>query len=330
MSGETLKFEIKVNLPVILITVLLLHAVMLTSQRRINLSKMISQSKPLERQAIQLKNISTIEEFTKVRTVGARDSKVKNGTYLSKQPSESKTISKERYAPDQMSNQAHHAPSKSVSKSNLSLKDLSASRPTFAQPKAQSAAVPQVAKRPGTRPESLPERPKALNAISLKGAQIQQFAQGSQGYAGASASDLSGDPRARSLSNSDILVNLEVPEGVNPDELNKYELMFYGFQKRTATGYVNSFYKRLDKFQAENPHLSFPMTDTQQVMTGRLTYDDKGNIKQIKMIRWSNNQRLQGFFVEVLKEMDTLHNPPQALWQKTGEFSVFFSLVVNG
>jgi hypothetical protein len=125
-------------------------------------------------------------------------------------------------------------------------------------------------------------------------------------------------------------VNLEVPEGVNPDELNKYELMFYGFQRRTAIGYINSFYKNLDKFQRENPHLQFPMTDTKQVMTGRLTYDSQGNIVQIKMIRWSNVDRLQDFFVDVLKDMDTLHNPPQALWEKTGEFSIFFSLVVNG
>jgi hypothetical protein len=133
-----------------------------------------------------------------------------------------------------------------------------------------------------------------------------------------------------SLSNSDILVNLEVPEGVNPDELNKYELMFYGFQRRTAMNYINSFFKHLDKFQRENPHKNFPMTDSKQVMTGRLTYDEKGNIKQIKMIRWTNVDQLQGFFENVLKDMDTLHNPPTALWEKSGEFSIFFSLVING
>ncbi len=72
------------------------------------------------------------------------------------------------------------------------------------------------------------------------------------------------------------------------------------------------------------------MTENKQVMTGRLTYDEKGNIKQIKMIRWSNEERLQGFFENVLKEMDVLHNPPQALWEKQGEFSIFFSFVVNG
>src|SRR5690606_36035176 len=108
---------------------------------------------------------------------------------------------------------------------------------------------------------------------------------------GRNAARVSGDPRARSLNNSDILVNLEVPEGVHPDELNKYELMFYGFQRRTAILYINSFYTNLDRFQREDPHLQFPMTNSKQVMTGRLTYDEKGNVKQIKMLRWSNEDK---------------------------------------
>lgn len=326
MSEQTFNIQLKINFPVILLTVMVLHAMGLAYENGLNLSQTIAQGKPLDRQAIKLKDISTIKDFSKIRTVGARDSNIKNSTYLSKNPSKVKTISKDKYAPDQVKSQSHA--SNQPAKQHLSLKDLSAARPTFSQPKAQTAAAPAMMKRPGTRPEVLPQRPKAINAISLKGSQIQQFAQG--GSPSSNAVALSGDPRSASLANSDILVNLEVPEGVNPDELNKYELMFYGFQKRTATGYVNSFYKHLDKFQSENPHLHFPMTDTQQVMTGRLTYDSQGNIKQIKMIRWSNVDRLQGFFMQVLKDMDTLHNPPQALWEKTGEFSVFFSLVVNG
>lgn len=178
--------------------------------------------------------------------------------------------------------------------------------------------------RPGSRPQLAQEKNKPIDAISLKGKQILEFTKGANAVA------MSGDPRASQLTDTDILVNLEVPEGVEPDELNKYEMMFYGFQRRTAINYINSFYKNLDTFQRENPHLNFPLTENKQVMTGRLTYDEKGNIKQIKMIRWSHEERLQGFFENVLKEMDVLHNPPQALWKKNGEFSIFFSFVVNG
>jgi hypothetical protein len=285
MSAErSVRISFKINFPVILIIVVLLHALFLTWQGLKPFEEFTSQA---DRAPLRIKDI---------RTVGSKDSKIKSSAYVSKTPTPAKEISKEKFAP----------------KKSLSFSDLSEARPV----------APMA--RPGTRPEVEVPRKKGLSAISLKGGDIPKFARASN------AATLSGDPRAAGIQNSDILVNLEVPEGVNPDELNKYELMFYGFQRRTAINYINSFYNNLNKFQRENPHLAFPMTAEKQIMTGRLTYDEKGNIKQIKMIRWSNQDKLQDFFLNVLKEMDTLHNPPQALWEKTGEFSIFFSLVVNG
>lgn len=319
MSTGTVQINLRINFPVILFAVMLLHVLGLILKSPEHFA-FLNPAKPREEQRpLNIRNI---------RTVGSRESKLKNSTYLSRNELSDTKISPNPYAPvknESRSNVQSSAAKPSLDKKSLSLKDLSAA------PKRQEVAKmkPKV-QRPGTRPEVMPEKAKAISAISLKGSQIQDFAQSSNVSQSSSASTMSGDPRTKSLSNSDILVNLEVPEGVNPDELNKYELMFYGFQRRTAINYVNSFYKNLDKFQRENPHLTFPMTDTKQVMTGRLTYDEKGNIKQIKMIRWSNEDRLQEFFVDVLKDMDTLHNPPQALWEKTGEFSIFFSFVVNG
>jgi hypothetical protein len=294
MSERSIDLKIRINFPTILIVVLLLHALFLSWEKLNPLNKKIVAETPQERLPLKVREI---------RQVGSRESKIKDSIYNSKSKTQTKTVAKDNQGLKVPKTSNISSPEKS-----LSLSDLAA----------------QIPKRPGTRPEVQTQNSKAINAISLKGAEIKRFATGSN------AASLSGDPRAATLSNSDILVNLEVPEGVNPDELNKYELMFYGFQRRTAINYINSFYKNLDKFQRANPHLRFPMTETKQIMTGRLTYDEKGNIKQIKMIRWSNIDKLQDFFVDVLKDMDTLHNPPQALWEKTGEFSIFFSLVVNG
>ncbi|HXH74927.1 MAG TPA: hypothetical protein VNJ08_08180 [Bacteriovoracaceae bacterium] len=295
MSARSVQINLRVNFPVILFAVLFIHALCLSIQQNAPTANKVSQSSPEERTPLNIKSI---------RMVGARDSQIKDSAYLAKTDSQTRQIVKERVARV-----------KSDVK-NLSLKDL-----TAATPKTSVQMQPKV--RPGTRPET--QRSKAITGIGLKGSEMRKYAQGSS-----AGQPVGGDPQAASLSNSDISVNLEVPEGVSPDELNKYELMFYGFQRRTAINYINSFYKRLDKFQQANPHLNFPMTGNKQVMTGRLTYDEKGNIKQIKMVRWSNTEKLQDFFVEVLKEMDTLHNPPHALWEKTGEFSIFFSFVVNG
>lgn len=290
MSERGIELKLRINFPVVFFTVLAVHALFFGAK---NFEQYSSTARDKKNNPIRIKDI---------RTVGKRDGKSHNLADLL-----------------QMRKGAPLPPSMKPAspKKTLALSDLQENRPVMAKKQV----------RPGTRPEIAKtgiEKTKTLSALSLKGNQIHKFAQAEN------AAALSGDPRAAALMNTDVLVNLEVPEGVNPDELNKYELMFYSFQKRTATGYINSFYKHLDKFQRENPHLHFPMTETKQTMTGRLTYDGKGNITQIKMIRWSNEDRLQDFFVEVLKDMDTLHNPPQALWEKNGEFSIFFSLVLNG
>lgn len=280
MSAGSIQVHLRINFPVILFTVLLLHLFLLPLQKI-----------PLKKTTVEAPQKRPLN-IREIRTVGSKESKVKDSAYLVNNDSSSKEIK----------------PASQPQKS-LSLSDLNMSKSQV---------------RPGTRPD-LPSEKKAINAVSLKGNQeMRRFIRGE------SVAKLGGPAMASSFPNSDVMVNLEVPEGVHPDELNKFELMFYGFQRRTAINYVNSFYKQLDKFNRENPHLSFPLTDTKQVMTGRLTYDEKGNIKQIKMIRWSNVDRLQDFFLDVLKEMDTLHNPPKALWESTGEFSIFFSLVVNG
>jgi hypothetical protein len=330
MPGHSLDIKFKLNYQTVLVIVIVLHALFFSIR---HMPRMTRFTPPrARRDAIQIKNFLTDSDMAKVRTVGAKDSKSKNSTYLQKTNSKTQEVSKDIFAPDLNRSAQQLPPPKPQKKGakDLSLKDLAMGKqqtPVAPNAPAKTTAPQSISKlsnRPGTRPTSLSEKPKAIEAIALNGAQMKQFVQGS------SAAALSGDPRAESLSNSDIMVNLEVPEGVNPDELNKYELMFYGFQRRTAIGYINSFYKKLDKFQSENPHLNFPMTDTKQLMTGKLTFDGKGNIVRIQMVRTSNEKRLQGFFEDVLKDMDTLHNPPQALWSKSGEFSIFFTLVING
>lgn len=295
-DSRSIQLQLKVNFLTVLGLVVLLHGLLIYQE--LSSMKLFFTSETSEKTPLRIRSIET----NTLRKIGTKSGDKKIDSFASFR----------KFAPVKKDErQEKDAKPKPES---LSLSDLSLAQP-------QNSPPPQ---RPGTLPKIAQEKPKAISAISLKGKEIQEFMKSSP------SSSVSGDPRASKLSESDILVNLEVPEGVEADELNKYELMFYGFQRRTAINYINAFYKNLDKFQRENPHLTFPMTDSKQIMTGRLTYDEKGNIKQIKMIRWSNEDRLQDFFEDVLKEMDTLQNPPHALWKKTGEFSIFFSFVING
>lgn len=229
-----------------------------------------------------------------IRTVGEKNENSKNLVYIPKQI-QTKTPEK----------------TQTPKGDKLDLSDLQAQMPTIAQASKSQQLKPSEKKAN-----------KPIDALSLNNDSVKSFMQNTPN-AGSSGE------YARAFGQSNVLVELEVPNGVPEDELNKYELVFYSFRKRTALNYVNSFYNELMEFQTSNPHLTFPMTEKQESMTGRITYDEEGNIVRIKMLKWTDREKLQEFFLHVLKNMNSLPNPPEIII-KDGEFHVYYSLTVNG
>lgn len=180
--------------------------------------------------------------------------------------------------------------------------------------------------RAGTRPEVKPSQSvKEISAISLKSKEFRNYSK-SFPSGGLAISDMIKSTQKI----NDAIVSIEVPEGVAPDQLNEYELMFYGFQKRVAINYVNSILKSLNTFQRTHPHYRVP-SQSKITMTARVTYDSEGNIIQIKMVRWTKINQIQDLFEEIVKGIDQLHNPPKALWEKKNEFSMYYTLeILNG
>ncbi len=181
--------------------------------------------------------------------------------------------------------------------------------------------------RPGTRPEVVasPSPVRAMNQMSLRSKEFKDFSRSFPSGGLAISDMITGAQKI-----SDAVVSIEVPDGIKPDELNEYELKFYGFQKRTAVNYINSILRNLDKFQKKYPNYRIPTTG-RITMTARITYDPEGNVQQIKMIRWTHISELQNLFEDIVKNIDQLHNPPKSLWEKSGEFSMFYTLeILNG
>ncbi|GEM_PF-1222261 len=325
MSGATgsIEFKIKLNFPLFLGIVALLHIIFFLL-RPISLPQFAKKSvQPEEDQTPRTLNI---------RRIGHAKGSKQNTTYLSSSPSPTKKISPIVSQKGETNNSIKGMPQKKrgEGKSKVDLSDLAATPNAVQQNKISEKTTNKAEKM--TRPGRMPvvAQKKAIQAITLRGDSIKDFSQ-SNGQQGQNQKNynVSGGQNISSFQNTNVGVNLEVPEGVSPDELNEYELMFYSFQRRVALAYVNSFMSNYNHFERINPQIKFPMTDSEQTMTGRLTYDSQGNIKQIKMIRWTNVGKLQDFFLDVLKGMNTIQNPPKTLWEKNGEFTVFFTLVVN-
>lgn len=292
MAGEAVHIKLKVNFPVILFTVVLIHVLMMFSDglKLFTLADFLPKEEPT---TLKIRRVKTPRvEHPQIKPM---ESVLSSGAQKKSQP-----VAK--------------------SKPPVSLKDLSLDRPVEAREVQKVADTP---KRPGTRPEVVAQNPiRGMKAISLKSSEVSRAIPSG----GLAISDMMQGTQKI----SDAVVSIEVPEGIEPDELNKYELMFYSFQKRTALNYINSILSNLDKFQKTYPNYKIPK-EARILMTARVTYDPQGNVMQIKMVRWTHINELQNLFENVVKDIDQLHNPPKALWEKQGEFSMFYTLeILNG
>lgn len=174
-------------------------------------------------------------------------------------------------------------------------------------------------KRP-TAKALLGQREKeAITSVDAR--EIRQFISGNPGRS--SSADM-----LKQLGNNDMSVSFGIPEGVEEDEFNQMELVFYSFRRRLAEAYIAAFFNKLNEFNLQNPHLQFPMTNEEEVMTGQVTYDANGNIVRIRVVRWTDKQKLQDFFVEVLEDLGTLPNPPDQMVHN-GQFQVYYTLNIK-
>ena len=230
-----------------------------------------------------------------IKTVGKKDVNLKDTVYV---PTEIKT--------------KEPTNKKQTPKGKASLISFSDLRP---EEKSLKQPIDIKMKKPGVLPD------KAFKSLSLNKRSVKNFLRSTPQSQNAGEFE-------KALGKSNVLVKLDVPKGVPEDELNKYELVFYSFRKRTALNYINSFYNELNEFSTTHPHLKFPMTEKEETLTGRVTYDQNGDVVKIKVLKWSNEKKLQDFFLEVLKDMNKLANPPKVI-VKNGQFHIYYSLTLN-
>lgn len=291
-AEHRLTFTVNVPYTLVMLLVLAVHLVfLLFSLPSFNFLKLTSPRSQEKRQA-------TVLNIRQIRTLGKKDGSKRNNVLVT--PEKAPTLPKQPIDPF-----------KAAAAMN--------------QP-VMPKEPPKVAKVERTHSPYLPTRPpSALERLATQAKPVQEVA-ATTSQAGGQATIVN----SPTLSKSRVNMQVEVPEGVAADELNAYELMFYGFQKRMMEKYLGAIMLQVREYERKYPHRSL-IPPGEHVMTGRVTFDTRGNIKQIKMVRWTQAEVLQGMFEEVLKSMDSVPNPPHQLWEKNGEFTVFYNLtVVNG
>ncbi|MEI8346050.1 MAG: hypothetical protein WCG27_01185 [Pseudomonadota bacterium] len=135
---------------------------------------------------------------------------------------------------------------------------------------------------------------------------------------------------APALRSTGFNIQFTPPDGVKEDELNGQDKIFYSFQKRTYMSYLNSFIKTYNKKVLERPIVKLAFSNENHNLTGRVVFDKMGNIVSIKIIQWSDNDEIEKLFEETLESIGALPNPPKALLEEKEQFTVYYSLKING
>jgi hypothetical protein len=135
--------------------------------------------------------------------------------------------------------------------------------------------------------------------------------------------------RAEVLKRTGFNLHFEPPEGVSEDELNSVEKIFYSFQKRTFTTYVQSFLSTYQQKIINKPQLRNALSTEKHLLTGKIDFDKEGNIIRIKILRSSQSDEVHELFEETLKGINSLPNPPKDLVEKRDQFTIYYQLHIN-
>lgn len=255
---------------------------------------MLKQTKPRQLTQIELEKLD--EPLLKYRTVGIKDG--------------SKTFTEKIIHPGQKSDQNIEG-TKSVSLSDLSASNAKLNDKIVNSYKSDSGIM--VTKGFEKTPSHLKRQDKDrdFNNRILK--------------------ELSVDEEdAKALKIAGFNINFTPPEGVNEDELNSTEKIFYAFQKRTFLSYVNSFLKSYNEIAVTRPNLKKTFMSEKHTMVGKVIFDKEGNIVSVKILEWSLNDDIEKLFENTLENIHSLPNPPKAYLGPDEKFTLYYQLKING
>lgn len=135
----------------------------------------------------------------------------------------------------------------------------------------------------------------------------------------------------RVLSNKFLVPQFMPPEGISEDEFNSFDKIYYSFIKRTYEKYVNSLVSSYFELLTENPGLKSEIEEQKHYITGRATFDKRGDLVSIYIPKsqMSDSQGVYSLFERTLKAIEALPNPPKSFFGNQETMTIHFSLRIN-
>jgi hypothetical protein len=190
-------------------------------------------------------------------------------------------------------------------------------------------------------PQKLPEPEKADLPPQERGIRFQQrdlsqpddftvrLARQQQQIQSSILREVGVSPQAQeALKRTGFNVQFEPPEGIDEDELNSIEKIFYSFQRRTFYNFVTNFLSSYQRITFSKPHVKEVLEKNQHHMIGRVEFNQDGHVVSLRIFRPSDSADVTSMFEETLKNMN-LPNPPPDLLNTDRRLVIHFHLRIN-
>lgn len=269
----------------------------------------IDPSARADSQRFELENLSQ-DQIRQIRQVGVRGGS-KEG-FNAPMPRGQAQEQNQKKAPE-----SPPAPQKQLGEENISLQDLAA-RPGSQMTQGESQQSSRAKDRDASALRISQEQ-KAAQRIARQQRMIQ----------GDVLKELSASSRAREvIQKTGFNLQFDPPEGIPEDELNSVEKIFYSFQRRTFTSYVNTFISNYHQMSLQSSKLKRVLQNQSHDMLGRVEFNHRGETASIRVMQGSPIEEVQNLFEKTLKDLK-LPNPPQDLLREDGRFVIYYRLKIN-
>lgn len=131
------------------------------------------------------------------------------------------------------------------------------------------------------------------------------------------------------LDGTDFNIGVELPKGVEENQLNRVEEVLYSFRKRTFEQFINRLFYVINTQRNIYPPQYFPWTNKRQVVRTRLIFNNDGYVEKIIPLQKSDSVKLQNFFESIVAGMTTIPNPPQIALDENGKLSLIISIIID-
>jgi hypothetical protein len=141
--------------------------------------------------------------------------------------------------------------------------------------------------------------------------------------------ELGASPQAaEAIRRAGFNVQFDAPEGIEEDELNTVEKIFYSFQRRTFYSYVTNFIMSYQRLIFSKPHMRQVLERETFHLIGRVEFDQAGHVISLRLLRTSQHPDVNLMFEETLKNLN-LPNPPEDLLNTENRLVIHFQLRMN-